>query len=287
MARSHAERALKLAPQSNQARFARAFSLRFSRETQDESVRLLREEVARQPTNHLVLRILGGTLLRALNRPEQAIVYLDRAAALPGGDPIAQYIRADALWRLGRGPEAEASVDEALAQVPAYGLAHTMKVSLLLDLHGDLPQARAQLAKIPPTFFAEDAGAASAGFVWLYSRDPEKCLQALRSGGEYLRTLNYVGPKAYLSGMAHRLAGNSDAARSDWRAALRVVDQRLAAQPNASLMLWWRAVLLAAVGDRSEAERLLPEIRQRAGTDDSAINALGVARVLVLVGQLD
>ena len=61
-ARLQAERAVKLAPDSGAVRFARAFSLRFNRQTQDECLRLLREEVSRQPTNRMVVRTLGATL---------------------------------------------------------------------------------------------------------------------------------------------------------------------------------------------------------------------------------
>ncbi len=290
VARIQAERAVKLAPDLNAARFARAFSLRFNPQTRDECLRLLRDEVARQPGNRMVVRILGTTL-NSFGQAEQSLLYLDRAAALPGRDPVTLYNRGQVLEQLGRFVEAEAAADEVLALAPHYPDANAMKLRLLLDYHGNLAAAREHLGKIPPAFLTTDSGAVIAGIVWLYSREPEKCLESLRPAQDFI-SQNNSGlvrsiPKAYLTGLAQRMAGNVDAARSDWRAALQVIEQRLATQPNAGPLLLNKTVLLALLGEHTEVEPLLREIRQRAATESEGNGRFNVARVLVMMGRQD
>jgi tetratricopeptide (TPR) repeat protein len=286
-ARKQAERAIALAPDSNAARFVRAFSLRFDPQTRDECIRLLREEVARQPTNRLLVRTLGNTL-RVVGQFEQALVYYDKALAISGADPITHYVRAAVLRNLGRFAEAEASIDEALALAPTYVRAHGFKISLLLEYHGNLALARAQLGKVPSTYLTSDEGALTAGLVWLYSRDSARCLAALRNASDYLQvTTLFRGPKAFLTGMAQKIAGNADAARADWRAALQLIEQRLAVQPNAIALLGWKAALLAELGERAEVEPLLREIRQRKSTGDGGVSDSDLARILVLLEKPD
>ncbi|MSU23578.1 MAG: tetratricopeptide repeat protein [Opitutus sp.] len=282
--RSQAARAIKLAPNSDLARFAYAFSLRFDPKTQDECLRLMREEVARQPGNRMVVRLLGRALA-GFGQLEQALVYFDKAAAIPGRDPVTLYNRAQALSRLGRYPETEAAVDEALALAPAYSNAHAMKISLLMDYYGDMAKARQHLEKVPPDFYSRDAGVVTAAITWLYSREPLKCLEALRPARDYLRFSSFIGPKAYLAGLAQTILGNADAARTEWRTALRVVDKLLETQPNSVALLENRALLLAALGQKDEAEPLLRELIQRATNSNNA--KFTVARVQALLGRAD
>ncbi|MSU24906.1 MAG: TIR domain-containing protein [Opitutus sp.] len=281
-ARTQAENAIKFSPDSDQARFARAFSLRFNSSTRDEAIRLLRGEAGRQPTNRLVLRVTGSAL-RMSGQHAQALVYYDKAVALPGSDPVSQHNRAQSLFALGRFDEAEVAWDESLALAPQIMDAQREKLNFLLDVRGDLARAQAHLAKVPPAFFLDDRGAVIAYYVALYARDPGKCLEYLRHAKDSLA--DGYGPKAALTADAHRLAGNAEAARTDFKAALRVVDDRLASEPNNGRLLLNRAVILIALGDRAAAEPLVREIRQRANTVDSA-DSRGVMSVAQLLAQL-
>ncbi len=280
-ARAQAEKAIRLAPDLDQARFARAFSLRFDPQTQDEAIRLLRAEAARQPTNRFVVRILGAAL-RSVGQLEQSLVYFDKAAALPGNDPITHLLRGMSLERLWRFDEAEAAYDEALAAAPNYANAHWFKLNLLLDVHRDLARARAHLAKIPPDPVANEATAVNAYYMAMYLREPVKALGALRQANDYLTG---YGPKAKLTALAHRMAQNEEAARSDFKAALRLVEERLAVRPNDVPLLANKAEILALQGDKTAAETLVREIRQRISAGDRSLDEQSLATLLMLVNQ--
>jgi Flp pilus assembly protein TadD len=280
-------RAVALAPLAELTRFVRAFNLRFAPETAGEALRLMREEATRQPANRLLLRTLGLTL-RGLGQGEQAFVYFDKAIALPGPDPITQYVRAVSLESLGRINEAEAALDEAIAMAPHYVRPHRMKITLLLDHRGDLPAARAHLAKTPATFVNDEAGGIVAAMVWLYSGDGLRCLRALNNVSDIPEGSTGIAgfaPKAFISGWAQRVEGNVDAARSEWRQGLQVVERRLAAQPNSGRFLLWKIILLAHVNEQAAAEALLPELRQRARTGSVARHSF--ATCLVALGRLE
>src|SRR5262249_23002747 len=146
---------------------------------------------------------------------DQSLVYLDKAAALPGSDPSTLYNRAMTLQNMDRPAEAEAAFDEVLALAPRHPGANVRKSSLLLDYHGDLDRARAQLLNIPPEYLADDPGAYWLSMISLYSRDYAKCLTALRSAREYMQVSTFTGPKGVLTGQAHALAGNAEAAETE------------------------------------------------------------------------
>src|SRR5205823_295130 len=116
-ARTASERAVKLAPDSIQARFAQAFAFRFQISTRPEAERLLRDLAEQAPTDHLILRFYAS-LLRTLGRFDESLTVLDHAVALPGGDQIAQYNKFLTLSAGARFAEAEAVIDQALAVQP-------------------------------------------------------------------------------------------------------------------------------------------------------------------------
>jgi TolB-like protein len=60
-----------------------------------------------------------------------------------------------------------------------------------------------------------------------------------------------------------------EAARIEWEAALKLVEQRLAERPKHTRLLSARVQLLAHLGRRDEAEQRLPALRQIAGMDSS------------------
>jgi tetratricopeptide (TPR) repeat protein len=269
--RLQAERAIKLAPDSIWARFARAYSYRYQQAaTSGEALRLHRELVAREPGSKWFWRQLGRVLEVAVGQAnlEEAFQCFDRAIARPGGDAIALRMKADTLSSLRRYREVDPLYDAALALRPTAGHLYAAKISFLIAVRPDLKDARELAARIPPAYLLDDLGAYSAAIVALYSRQPEECLRVLVGlPHDFLDCRYYKGPKTYLTGMAHRQAGRDAAARSEWRIALDHVERRLATEPGAPEWLRWRVELLALLGEKPAAEEALRVYEQltRAG----------------------
>ena len=225
-----AEKAMQLAPQSDEALLARAIAYRRRIATRPEAERILRDLAQRHPGDRRVLRALGNTLrLRRMN--EDALAVFRQSAALPGGDARAELFCAEMLKDLGRLDEAAAAADRSFAVQPT-GSVRLFKVNLA-RLRGDLPLARAELAKMPPTVLLDDRGAVVAANVWLWSREPEKAIAALEAiPGDDLYNTFFNGPKSLILGFAHELAGRNEVAKVQWRIASKNLDDRAAADPS-------------------------------------------------------
>ncbi|HVS54191.1 MAG TPA: TIR domain-containing protein [Opitutaceae bacterium] len=282
-ARSQAERAVRLAPDSNEAQFALANYYRRQATTRDEGVRMLRQLIEKMPTDKRVLRTLASAL-RGQGRYEESIPYSDRANALPGGDPVAMFGKEEALRLLNRDVEGENVIDQVLAVHPTPA-GYLKKLRYVLNVHGDLDQARALIEKLPAPFLLEEAGAFAASQVWLWRREPAKVIAVLDAiPKDYIeKGYFYTGPKSYLTGLARQIAGNEEAARTDFRAALQLVEQRLTAQPNNAELLAWKANLLARPGDRPGSEQAFRAFQQLNGGGISA----AVAGIMALLGRQD
>lgn len=260
--RRAAERAAKLAPESDRAKLALALHYRRSPGNDDETLRLLQGLAERLPSDKFILRQLGSAL-GAKDRNDEAFVVYERAIALPGGDPIAHMGRATKLLTLNRLDEAEAAIDQAMAARPDYWFAHVMKAAVLLQFRGQIESTKAALKRIPARVLADERVAAVAGFFWLMLREADKASDALRYVTQDYVDSNVVQtPKALLAGLVHQLAGRHDAAAAEWRAAQRVVEQRLATSPNTVGNLGDKAVLHALLGERAAAEEALRAYEQ-------------------------
>jgi tetratricopeptide (TPR) repeat protein len=224
-----AERAMQLAPKSDEALFARAVAYRLETTTSAEAERLLRELVQRNPGDRRMLRMLGN-VLRNRDATEEALAVYRQAAALPGGDARAELACAEMLEKLGRELEAAAAADRSLAVQPT-GAAYLYKVNLA-RVSGDLAQARAELAKVPPAVLLDVRGASLAANVWLWSHEPEKVIAVLNAiPGDDLYNHYFFGPKSLLLGFAHHMAGRNEVAKMQWRLALRNLEQRAENDP--------------------------------------------------------
>ncbi len=258
-----AERAVKLAPASDYARIALAYAMRFDRETEAEALKNLRELLVRQPNDKFVLRILGVPLSRRAETAGEGLGLLARAAAQPGGDPIAEYIQGESMIRyLDRETEGLGAIDRALALAPNYADAHCERIVTLLERRGDLEAAGTALAQVPPALLRDERVMAVAVKVWLAANDPERALRALSPAGATLAATYFKGPTGYLKGMAHRRAGRLPAAQAEWRVALQEVQRRLGAAPTDPFELLWKACLSALVGEAPEARAALDLARQ-------------------------
>ena len=291
LALSQAEKARKLAPDSNAARFAWAMSYRFQESVdRAEVLRLHRDLAQREPDNKWVLRQVGRAFeVNGLNGSEgneadraEALRYYDRAAALPGGDAIALRLKADLLFGEGRYAESEETIDRALLLRPSAGHLYTSKIRNLIALDPDLTAAQRVLEKTPPGYLLDDQGAYVASWVWLWSRNPERSLAVLRGlTHDFMDSRYYRGPRAYLTGQAHQMAGRHEAAMTDWRIALQKVGQRLAAEPGSTPWRRWQAELLALLGDPAAADAL-QVYEQMAGISPPRVTGATVTTYLAL-----
>ena len=282
-ARAAVQRAVRLDPQSFEARWAQAGLLAYTGSDGEEKVRQLRELRRERPTDQRILRTLGTGLDR-LGRLEEANLILDESAALPGGDPLALYIKSQNYWWVGRTAEAEAAIEASIAQKPFTG-ALLMNVWYKATLHGDLESARALLNRISPAEMVEDRACFFAFYVEWLARRPDAAIARLAvMPRDWINDSFHRGPKGTLVGDAHQLAGRPDAAALEWRAALKLVDQRLAASPNDWRLLGNRLGLLVRLGQREEAERLLGVVSQLLGSDPDATRTV-LSRAYTRMGR--
>ncbi len=263
-AQTSAQRALRIDPGSYEARFAQIGLSGDSPRELTEAERALRALRPERPDDHRLLQALGG-VVRKLNRQDEASAIYDEAAALPGGDPLALYDKALDMWFVGRTTEAEAAIKAAIAQKP-FSSALLMSGWFKMILHGDLDGALTDLNQAPAWVFREDRGCFFAFVLHVCRREPDAALAALRaSPRDWLNDNWHRGPKGELAGDALKLGGRDAAAIAEWRAALKLVESRLATASTDPHLVYNRVMLLAKLGERGEAERQFALLAQLAG----------------------
>jgi tetratricopeptide (TPR) repeat protein len=277
-ARTKAARALKLAPDSFEARLVQVCvlsSVVADSSIRPEAERLIKSLLDEKPDDPRVLDA-KGSLLAVEGRDDEAAVYYRRA-----NDPISE---GWAYYRLGRMADAEAAADRAIAS------GHSV-TGLLLKAHvkvygrEDLEAAQAAIDQLPASELLEEEPATRAAGIRFFRHELEKVLEILRAvprdwiwfGGSEI-------PKAMFTGYAHHLTNHPAAAQADWRAALRLIDERLATQSNNPPLIGRKAHLLALLGERDEAERDLRLYQQLQGQRDGQIT-VDTAGIYVLLGR--
>jgi TolB-like protein/lipopolysaccharide biosynthesis regulator YciM len=291
-----AARARALAPDSvaaqvvqANARIAMAYESFGSAGNRMDLIDLERELVVlaeRAPRDPEVLRSLSQTY-RFLQRPDDALRALRQALERSEGDPAVSADLANLLLRRKSYPEAEALVSSALARRRTGRL---MLFDLLLKTQwrGDLPAARAALADWPGWLLREDRGAYIAWQVWLWSRQPDRALDAVqRLPRDYLRDVWFTGPRAVLTARAHELAGHREAALTDWRTAVQLADRELASAPGDAPALFWKAWALSRLGDQPGADAAVTLLQQNMGSQTVFFNTTNLATLWSTLGRTD
>ncbi|MDI1335857.1 MAG: hypothetical protein PSU94_06690, partial [Lacunisphaera sp.] len=259
-----AERAIRLAPTSAEARLAQAGAWTAFGLNRAEVEKILREVLQERPTDQATLRFLAVTVLGRGDLAE-CLALNERAAALPGGDPLALFNNARYLWQRGRRDEAYAMLNRAIAQRP-FNSALVLKTSMELIWRGDMAAAEATFRQIPQSMLLEDRANFTAGQLYYYQRQPEAALAAWGSfPRDSYSDFAYDGPKGLLIGLADELDHRDAAARIEWRTALQVVEKRIAATPNTPSPYYYKAYLLACLGEKAAAEDVLRTYEQLAG----------------------
>lgn len=272
-ARAATQRALRLDPTSYEARFAQTgLAIAGARDAAERET-ALRELLRERPDDQRVLRALASLLRYTPDRRSEAWELYDRSARLPGGDALALYNKALSLWFDARASEAQGALQEALKQKPFAG-ARLMEVMFALTLRGDLEEARRLLDQLPAAELLEDRGCFFAYQVHRYRGEPDVALAVVRAvARDWIDDNWFRGPRALLAGDALAQAGRPDAAAVEWRAALKVVEARLASNPNELIALGHRLILLAQLGETAEARKLVPTLRQMNRVDEPGVLA--------------
>jgi tetratricopeptide (TPR) repeat protein len=259
-----AERAIRLAPKSVQARLAQAGAWSTFGINRSETEKLLRELLAEQPNDRAIIRFLASMVL-SRGGLEECLALGERAAALPGGDPLALYNNARILWQRGQQARAHDSLLRCLAQKP-FSSALVLKAIMETHWRGDLAAAEAAMKEIPASSLLEDRANFTVGLVHYYQRRTDAALKAWGAfPREFYNDFHYDGPKGLLLGLAYELDRRDAAARTEWRTALQAVEKRLVTAANQPALHFQRAYLLACLGEKPAAEEALRTHEELAG----------------------
>jgi cytochrome c-type biogenesis protein CcmH/NrfG len=288
-ARNQAERALQLAPDSIEAGLAMASIDLELLEAEPLAVRARLEGMLRRaPDDYRILLLLAVT-----EDPDQvsesAFRRLARAEALPRGKARSALRQAWIYWGANRLRESLAAVERSLAAQPLTEAYH-----LKLMLHctmGDNESALRWLKQIPPLVLREDRPASIAYEAFYFGRQPEEALRVVRAiPREIFEEGRYFEVRALLAGEALLMAGKPRAAEVEFRTALKVIDERLAAEPRNSRGWHAKGRVQYHLGDRTAAESSFTTARELGGlrTIDLAMQSQLLGRTeetLALVDQ--
>ena len=284
-----AERAIRLAPTSVEARIAQAGAWSTFGINREEREKLLREVVRDDPTNQGALRFLAVTVLSKPDGLAECLALNERSAALPGGDPLALFNNARYLLNVGKAAEAYATLQRSIEQKPFIS-ALILKMSIEITWRGDLTEAEETLRRLPPSALLEDRANYAAGLLRYYQRNAAGALEIWQSfPRDHYRDFIYEGPKGLLIGLAYELDHRDAAAKIEWRAALPVVEKLIATAPNKAAPYLQQAMLLACLGDKAAAGEALRTYEQLEGLKYSDQQPMPgpVARVYARLGRFD
>ena len=254
-ARNHAERAVKLAPESAEAWHALGRAIWRSDPPRAEEA--LRHALQLAPDDGRILLSLGS-ICRNAGRDEDALAFYVRAAALPEVRPLALYDQFLIHLYLRRFAEADRCGREAAAALPTTNSITGLAI-LEIVWHGRVDAAQRTLDAAPAVMRSEPRMVFAAALAALMARQSDEALRALdRLPGDFISDAWYSGPKALFVGLAHAQAGRQEAARIAWEAGLAVVRRRLQEASNDPELHLRLGELLAWTG---QAEAALREAR--------------------------
>ncbi|HND61117.1 MAG TPA: TIR domain-containing protein [Opitutaceae bacterium] len=282
-ARSRAESAIRLAPNSLEAALALASVNLLSGNRPAEVEKSLAALLDTWPDERRVLRLLQ---LAALGQDhlDEAQRWIDRAVALPGGDPESLNRRAEILWTRNDYPQMAATLEQSLAQRPT-SLACHLKLMLLVWGWGDLAAGREWVEKMPASLLQEDRIANLAFLARYWSRQPEQALEILRGYPRpFIEQGSLFVSTNYLAGCAQLLAGRPEAAKVEFSAGLKAINDRLTQEPSNLRYLHEKTRLLTRLGQRAEAEQTRRVLQELAGANTAVANR---PELTLLLGSTD
>lgn len=270
-----AQRATALNADGFEPRFALASAYTMQRSTQEEAVALLQTLLKERPEDERVIVLLIPYY--GLRDTAEALALADRAVARPHPSPYVWVLRAGVLMQLGRIDEAGAALQHSL-EIKVTPSALMLQAYIAVFISDDLRTGAALVEKMPGSYQIREFETSAYGDLFLYLHEPTKALARYRAfRGDWM-----LGqPKAAKVGDALAMEGRPEAAAVSWRAALEQVETKLKAQPDDPNMQYWRAYLMANLGETTQAEAILPLLRE------VRVDKTSLASLLVKLGHLD
>jgi serine/threonine protein kinase len=282
-ARSDAERALKIAPTSFEARLAQAAYLtRLELSTfAPEANRMLLQLLQENPNEPRAL-LDFARVQEWFGHPNQARMALNRLVRNPQYAARAWLVLGYLADDYGDGPGFAKALDRSIEAEP-YEQNLSAKISFFVTWEGDLDAADKLVKGIPASIAQKDAMVPMIFRMYYFRREPDSALNYLGGIPRDWFTGGDDGPIGYFKGQAYELDGRRDLARIEWDGALKLVEDRLAMDPTSRHLLSVKARLLIFLGQYSEAERIL-NLDSEARED---VDWVGLFNLKVAEGQLD
>jgi TolB-like protein/Tfp pilus assembly protein PilF len=250
-ASSRSARAAALAPDDFESRRAQAIVAGLMLRTPaalEEAETIYRSLVAARPDDRNVMEELGVVLQTMRRFDDAAEIFL--RAGRPQLAGVAYYGGA-------RFADARRIADEMLAQ-RRTAAALVLKANVSLFGSNDLAAAQAAVDQLTPTELREDDAAGAALRLAVLSRDSEGLLRLLDPFPHpFVSILGVSYPRQYWTGLAREWQRRPEAARTEWRGALRVLEERLKENPSDISAIGWSAMIHSCLGDAEATERAL------------------------------
>ncbi len=282
-ARSQAERALKLAPESVETLLAIA---RVNRRTDAaRAEEALRKALTHAPNDGRLLLNLAS-LYRVQNRSDEAMALYEQAAASPDVGPLARYDQFLVTFYQRKFADAERYVREAVAALPTTNFV-TGKAMVELTWRGQPEAALRTLAAAPGKVRAEPRSVIVTVLAAQMNRQPEEALAALRRfPADYVNDAWYIGPKALLVGLCEAQANRPEAARVAWESGIALLRKRLEETPN-NPDLHLRFGELLAWSGQTEAALREAKLYEQLTAGHPSDWVFSVARIYAALGRGD
>ena len=282
-ARSQAERAVKLAPDSPEAWLALGRGVQGTDIARSEEA--IRQGLKLAPNDGRLLLTLAGSYRRQ-NRYDEAMAEYEQAAAQPDARPLARYDQYLIHFYFRRFADADRCIREAIALVPTTNMVAGLAM-LEVTWQGQVAEARRMLAAAPAVVRSQPRVVLTTALVSLMANEPNEALRALdRLPADYINDAWFTGPKGLLTGLAHAQAGSREAARLAWESGLTVAKKSLQEAPNDPEVHLRYGELLGWLGQTEAAlqeAHVFDELRRRRTTDWT----YSAARIYAAVGRAD
>ena len=276
---SQAQRAVSLEPNGIEPRYALGKVFLRRSTTRADGISLLRNLADERPQDARVALALAKGLGDA-GQSAAALDALARLGARGEKDAYAWYLRSGILMEMGRLAEAKAAVDKSIA-LHAGPRALMQRGYIQVFLEDDYAAAAETINNIPGQFLIRESETWAYGWFWLNHRKPDKSLARWRAfDGDFV----WSSPKGYYVGRALEMAGEPDAARFEWQAALRKVEAKIATEPDSRNLLGWKAMLAACLGEAEVSAQALAVYRT---LEVGATNSYFVPLILARLGRND